>query len=215
MKFSKEEALEKLRGILTNGGKKTLRMSEKSIERQLETLMPLIADDETELDDFIAKVKTSFEVMNSNVEKDNADFVNQWKKDHPDNDDRGKGGNGGQPSESPELKEILERMKVLEEKNNATEREKVVAQKRRDLKRKLKEKGVDNEEWCEMILSEIPISEELDTESKADSLLKIYNKQKAKFTPGLSPLETGKGEETGKGLFADIKADRNKDRKPE
>ena len=145
MKFTKDEALEKLRGILTNGGKKTLRMSEKSMERQLETLMPLVADDETELDDFIGKVKASFEVMNSNVEKDNSDFVNQWKKDHPDKDDKDdekgdeRNGGGTPPATSPELQAILDRMKALEDRNTAIEREKTLSSKRDELKKKLKE----------------------------------------------------------------------------
>ena len=69
MKFTKEEAFEKLKGLLTNNGKKDLQMSERSINEQLEVLMPLIANDEMELDDFIVKVKTSFEVMNSNAKK--------------------------------------------------------------------------------------------------------------------------------------------------
>ena len=83
MKFTKEEAFEKLKGILTNNGKKTLRMSEKSIEKQLENLMPLVANEEMELSDFVEKVKNTFSVMNSNAEKDNADFVKEWEKNHP------------------------------------------------------------------------------------------------------------------------------------
>lgn len=84
MKFTKEQAFEKLKGILTNEGKKPLRMSEKSINAQLDTLMPLIAGDETELDDFIAKVKPTFETMNGNAEHDYSAFVDDWKKQHPD-----------------------------------------------------------------------------------------------------------------------------------
>ena len=64
MKFTKEQAFEKLKAILTNSGKKPLRMSEQSINKQLETLMPLIASEETELDDFVEKVKPTFETMN-------------------------------------------------------------------------------------------------------------------------------------------------------
>lgn len=83
MKFTKEQAFEKLKAILTNDGKKTLRMSEKSINAQLDTLMPLIASDETELDDFVEKVKPTFETMNGNAEKDQSAFVEDWNKKHP------------------------------------------------------------------------------------------------------------------------------------
>ena len=84
MKFTKEQAFEILRSNLTNGGKKTLRMSEKSINAQLDTLIPLVANDDMELNDFIEKVKTTFATMNSNAEKDNSDFIKQWKEQHPD-----------------------------------------------------------------------------------------------------------------------------------
>lgn len=212
MKFTKEQAIEKLKAILTNGGKKTLRMSEKSIERQLETLMPLIADDETELDVFIEKVKASFEVMNSNVEKDNSDFVNQWKKDHPENG--GSGGDGGKKEKDvpPETQALLDRIQALEDRNSAIEREKTISQKRRDLKKKLKDKGVSNDEWCDMVMSEISIADDTDVDAKAESLLKLYNKQKAEVRFNVGPLGSGGGETGKKGLFDDIKKDKARER---
>lgn len=206
MKFTKDQALEKLRGILTNGGKKTLRMSEKSIERQLETLIPLVADDEMELDAFIEKVKVSFETMNSNVEKDNADFVNQWKKEHPDDADSGKKDGDKPTATSPEMQELLNRMKALEDRNSAMEKEKTLSQKRRDLKKKLKEKGIANDEWSDMMLSEITIDENTDVDSKAESILKLYNKQKAEVKFNVGPLGAGGGDSGNKGgLFSDIR----------
>ena len=80
MKFTKEQAFEILRSNLTNGGKKTLRMSEKSINAQLDTLIPLVANDDMELNDFIEKVKPTFATMNSNAEIDNSenDVVKSW-----------------------------------------------------------------------------------------------------------------------------------------
>lgn len=212
MKFTKEQALEKLRGILTNDGKKTLRMSEKSIERQLETLTPLIADDEMELDTFIEKVKASFEVMNSNVEKDNSDFVNQWKREHPEkNPDNGGTGGAAPQDPSPEMKDLLDRMKALEDKNSAMEREKTLSQKRRDLKKKLKDKGISNDEWCDMVMSEISITDDTDVDAKAESLLKLYNKQKAEVKFNVGPLGTGGGDLNKKSLFSDIKEMKKKD----
>ena len=57
MKFTKEEAFEKIKGLLTNNGKKDLQMSERSVNEQLEVLMPWIANEEKECTDFIRKVK--------------------------------------------------------------------------------------------------------------------------------------------------------------
>jgi len=83
MKFTKEQAFENLKSLLTDGGKKPLRMSEKSINAQLDTLMPLLASDETELNDFVEKVKPTFETMNGNAEHDQAAFVADWNQKHP------------------------------------------------------------------------------------------------------------------------------------
>ena len=48
MKFTKEQAFEKLKGFLTESGKKPLRMTELSLNRQLDTLMPILTNDETD-----------------------------------------------------------------------------------------------------------------------------------------------------------------------
>lgn len=189
MKFTKEEALEKLKGHLTNNGRKTLRMSERSLEGQLDTLMPIIANDEMELDDFFEKVKGSFEIMNSNAEKDKADFVKEWKtkntasqsaaQQEPDDKDN--------PN-----KALLDRIAALEGKIQEEERAKAIGQKRRELKAKIKEAGITDADWSDMILSEIAITEDLDVQSKADSLVKLYNKMK-----GASPSERTPGQPSG------------------
>lgn len=182
MKFTKEEAFEKLKGVLTNNGKKALRMSERSINKQLDSLMPLIADEEMELDDFIGKVKDTFSVMNSNVEKDNSDFVKQWEKDHPvqappepiqkSDDDK--------PDDATSL--ILKRLEELEKKENERLKEAVLSRKREDLLKAMKAKGIKDEQWSKAFISEIAISEDMDVEAKADSFLKIYNKSQANNT---------------------------------
>ena len=180
MKFTKEEALEKLKSHLTNNGRKTLRMSERSLDGQLDTLIPVIATDEMELDDFFEKVKSSFEIMNSNAEKDKSDFVKEWKKTHPikDEDSDGDKDNKNGSDVTPD-KALLERITQLEQKIQAEETAKVIGQKRRELKAKMKEVGIADSDWSDMVLSEISITEDLDVKSKADSLLKLYNKQNA------------------------------------
>lgn len=177
MKFTKEEAFEKLKGILTNNGKKTLRMSEKSIEKQLETLMPLVANEEMELADFVEKVKNTFSVMNSNAEKDNSDFVKEWEKNHPapkppknetPNDD-----------EQSAMAALLKRIDELEKKNAERDKEAVLVQKRKDLLKAMKEKGIKDENWSKSFIEEISITEDFDVDAKADAYLKIYNKSQA------------------------------------
>ena len=182
MKFTKEEAFESLKGILTNNGKKTLRMSEKSINKQLETLMPLIANEEMELKDFVEKVKDTFSVMNSNAEKDNSDFVKQWEKEHPvanpepvKNDD---------PKPDDAMAKLLKRIDELEQKEAQREKERSISDKRSQLLRVMKEKGIKDEQWSKDFVSEISITEDFDIEAKADLFLKLYNKSKASSANG-------------------------------
>ena len=177
MKFTKEQAFEILRSNLTNGGKKTLRMSEKSINAQLDTLIPLVANDEMELNDFIEKVKPTFATMNSNAEKDNSDFIKQWKEQHPDQ-------NNPEPkkptsTDNPEIKAMMDRIEALEKENNENKLKAEVAEKRSELVAKMKEKGINDTEWIDSFLGEVKIDKDIDVEAKAESFLKIYNKTKA------------------------------------
>lgn len=177
MKFTKEEAFESLKGILTNNGKKTLRMSEKSINRQLESLMPLIANEEMELKDFVDKVKDTFSVMNSNAEKDNSDFVKQWEKDHPQvNPEPPK---ADEPKEDDAIAKMLKRLEELEIREAARDKEAKMSQKKKDLLKAMKEKGIKDEQWSKDLVAEISLTEDFDVEAKADSYLKLYNKSQA------------------------------------
>src|SRR5574344_327624 len=180
MKFTKEQAFEILRNNLTNGGKKTLRMSEKSINAQLDTLIPLVANDEMELNDFIEKVKPTFATMNSNAEKDNSDFIKQWKEQHPD---------PTKPitTNNPEIKAMMDRIAALEKENNENKLKAEVAVKRTELVAKMKEKGINDTEWIDSFLGEVTIDKDIDVDAKAESFLKIYNKTKSAVNPYQTP----------------------------
>lgn len=178
MKFTKEEAFEKLKGLLTNNGKKDLQMSERSVNEQLEVLMPLIANAEMELDDFIGKVKTSFEVMNSNAKKDNSDFIKEWEKNHPVTEPpKNDPPKNNEPNDA--MAALLKRIDELEKKNAERDKEVVLAQKRKDLLKAMKDKGIKDENWSKSFIEEISITEDFDVDAKADAYLKIYNKSQA------------------------------------
>ena len=189
MKFTKEQAFEILRSNLTNGGKKTLRMSEKSINAQLDTLIPLVANDEMELNDFIEKVKPTFATMNSNAEKDNSDFIKQWKEQHPDQNPDHNNPEPKKPTatDNPEMKALMDRIEALEKENNENKLKAEVAEKRSELVAKMKEKGITDTEWIDSFLGEVTIDKDIDVEAKAESFLKIYNKTKAIVDPSNTP----------------------------
>lgn len=209
MKFTKEEAFENLKGILTNNGKKPLRMSERSVQKQLESLIPLIANDEMELNEFITKVKDTFSVMNSNAEKDNSDFVNQWKKDHPD-----PASSGNQPQSgdvSPEMKALKDELDRIKAKMSASEKETAIKAKRSELASALKKKGVKDESWMNDFLSEINITEDMDVDNKAEAFLKIYNRSRADVGDGTSPYTSSNGDNKKHvKLFDDIRKERER-----
>ena len=178
MKFTKEEAFEKIKGLLTNNGKKDLQLSERSVNEQLEVLMPLIANEEMELNDFIGKVKSSFEVMNSNAKKDNSDFVKEWEKNHPVTEPpKNDPPQNNEPSDA--MAALLKRIDELEKKNAERDKEVILAQKRKDLLKAMKDKGIKDENWSKSFIEEISITEDFDVDAKADAYLKIYNKSQA------------------------------------
>jgi len=199
MKFTKEQAFENLKAFLTNGGKKPLRMSEQSINKQLDTLMPLIASDETELDDFIEKVKPTFETMNGNAEHDQSAFVEDWKQKHPEPTPPTP---PAPKTESEELKNALDRIKALEEKEANAAKTAAISQKKKDLMDKLVEKGI-KKEWGEAVLNEISLDENTDVDAKATSLQELYNKTHSTYTPK-TPKTPSKNHE-GDDEFADIR----------
>lgn len=185
MNFTKEQAFEKLKGLLTNNGKKALRMSERSIDAQLDALIPLIANDDMELDDFIEKVKSSFTVMNSNVEKDNSDFVKKWKREHKKNDDDDDDGKATDANEA-----LLKRIEELERRDEERSMASKIETKKNELASALKSKGVKSEAWIRDILSEIDVREDTDVEVRTEALLKLYNKSNVVVDNDTTPLST-------------------------
>lgn len=202
MKFTQNEAAKKISGVLTRGGK-DLQMSERSINENLDSLMKLMVNDETELDDFIAKVKPMFETMNANAKKDYSDFVNKWKEDHPEQTPPSDP-EPPKPAESPELKAALERIAALEKINAEATQRASIAQKRKDIAAKLKEKGVKDDEWLGDFLSEVNITEDLDVEAKTDSWVKLYNKSKANGGNPVPPANPNGGTPSDKIKLDDV-----------
>lgn len=184
MKFTKKQLLDTLKGKLTANGKH-LSISDKTITSLSDSHYDLLVNEETELDDFVSRILPQFVTLNGNYEKDNADFIKSWQKDHPSGnggkgegngnaDDNGNGnGNGG--GSSPELTALLERLKKLEEKEAAVEAEKVLSQKRSELRAKLKEKGVKDEKWAETYLKKLTITNDSDLDKEAADALEFYN----------------------------------------
>lgn len=190
MKFTKDQAYKELVAKMTANGEK-LNLSERSINEQLEALIPLVASEETEINDFIEKCLPIFKTSNANVRND----VSNGIKSYIDANPYKKVDDVKKEAKKPEddvNKELLERLASLEEKLTLSEKEKKVSSVKATLIEKMKSKGVKDDEWINDFISEITITEDFDVENKVESFVKIYNKSKSNVDPNVSP----KGSET-------------------
>lgn len=191
MKFTKEEAYKELVGKIPSKGQ-TLNLSERSINEQLDTLMPLIANEETELNDFIEKVLPVFKTADGNVKNDVSVSIQKYKEEHPvleptkkkQEPQTGKNDDG-------EMAKLLGRLEAMESELANAKREKLVLDTKSTLIAKLKEKGVKDESWANALLSEINITDDFDVDSKVDAYVNLYNKSQATVGANATPQSTG------------------------
>lgn len=197
MKFTKEDAYKDLVARLTAKGEK-LNLSERTLKQQLETLIKFVANDEMELEDFIKAIYDDVKSLDGQYRKDNSDFIKEWEKNHPTPTEP-KPNPTPTPSgnENPEMKALLERLAALENENKAAKREKTISETKSLLKKSLKEKGVKDSEWLDLMLQKVAITENFDVEKEADFYLKLYNKSNPIPEGGATPKgANGGGENT-------------------
>ena len=186
MKFTKEDARKELSTrIVANG--ETLSLSERSINEQLDTLMSLLANEETELEDFVTSVVPLFRTANANIRNDVSAGIKSYQDKHPEVKT--------QQNEDNNLKddpdtEIEKRLKALEEELYAARSEKRVSDVKRDIIAKLKEKGVKDEEWANALLNEISIDEDFNVDAKVESYVSLYNKSNSQTPESVTPQST-------------------------
>lgn len=182
MKFTKEEAYKDLVSKMTTNGEK-LNLSERSINEQLETLIGIVVNEDTELDDFVTKTLPLFKTANANVRNDVSAGINKYKEENPT----------VQPSPTvtdKKIKEDLElRMEALEKELANAKREKKDLDIRASVIAKMNEKGVKDKEWVNSLLSEVVITDDFDVDTKVESYLNLYNKSKAQVEPNATPAD--------------------------
>lgn len=191
MKFTKEEAYKDLVAKLTAKGEK-LNLSERSINEQLDALMPLIANEETELADFLDKVTPLFKTADANIRNDVsvgiADFKKSYKPDDNKGDDKGDG-KGTQADDA--YAKLLKRIDDLENEAKVNKAKETVNGLKQSFIAKVKEKGVKDDEWLNFYLETAVIDENFDVDAKAEACLKFYNKSKAGIKPDVTPYSGG------------------------
>ena len=71
---------------------------------------------------------------------------------------------------------------------------------------KLNEKGLTDKEWIDAFLDEVPVTEDIDIESKVEKYLNLYNKSKASVNPDITPNPSGGGKSGDEALTERIKS---------
>ena len=160
MKFTKDEAYKDLVAKMTAKGEK-LNLSDRSINEQLETLIALLANDETELNDFVEKTLPLFKTADANVRNDVSVGINKYKEDNPIPKTEPNPAPAN-PQNNNADSELLKRLETMEKELADSKREKQQADIRKNIISALKEKGVKDEEWVNDLLSEITIADEFD-----------------------------------------------------
>lgn len=186
MKFTKDDARKELSSQMTAKGEK-LNLSERSLNEQLDALIPLVANEEMELADFVTKVMPFFKTADANVRNDVSAGINDYKKQNPPK--KVEPTQEPTPSENP----LEKRLADLEAKLAKSESDAKVLAIKADIAAKLKEKGVTNDDWAKSLLNEVTISEDVDVDAKVDSLLGLYNKMMAHVPPSATPGQAGGG----------------------
>ena len=214
MKFTKEEAHKDLVAKLTAKGEK-LNLSERSINEQLDALMPLIANEETELADFIDKVTPLFKTADANVRNDVSVGIADFKKSYKPEEKKEVVKPEEKKTEADDAyAKLLKRLDDLENESKANKAKETVNGLKQSFVAKVKEKGVKDDEWLNFYLETAVIDENFDVDAKAEACLKFYNKSKAGIKTDVTP-EKGGGKSDDKYLndviaaaSASAKADR-------
>ena len=203
MKFTKADARKELMSQIPNKGQ-TLNLSERSINEQLDTLIPLIANEETELNDFIKKVLPVFKTADGNVKNDVSAGINEYKKNNPPVEGQKAQKTTPQTGEEEKDSELLKRLAALEKEIEDNKKAKTITDIRQRLVSEIKNKGVKDDEWIDSFVSEISITEDFDIDSKAEHYVGVYNKMNARVTSNVTPQNAG-GVTTDKDLNDFIK----------
>lgn len=209
MKFTKEDAIKELKSQLSSKVEKIDKW-ERTITENVETLIALVGEDSTiELTDFVAKAIPLFNTIQGMLRKENADVAKgleqqitelkaQLEKKEPTKP------NPKEPTD--DVKALLQRLETLENESKQAKLKVKLQDVRKSLIDKLKEKGVRDNDWANLMLDNITLTEDLDVDTKAADLLKLYNKSQSKPNASVTPQGTGNGNGDNKGEFDDVKA---------
>ena len=190
MKFTKEDANKELVAKMTAKGEK-LNLSQRSMNEQVEHLYTLIANEEMELADFVEKVLPFVKTSDANVRNDVSQGIKDYKNQNPIVEPKNEPIVKNEPTDPN--KELLERLEALEKKNRENELKLHNQNIKSNLSAKMKELGIKNAKWIDMMLENVAITEDFDVDTNATKYLELYNTMQADVDPSVTPNSTQGG----------------------
>lgn len=192
MKFTKEDASKELVARMTAKGEK-LNLSQRSMNEQVEHLYTLIANEEMELADFVEKVLPFVKTSDANVRNDVSQGIKDYKTQNPIVEPKKEPIVKVEPTDPN--KELLERLEALEKKNRENELKLHNQNVKSNLSSKMKELGIKNAKWIDMMLDNIAITDDFDIDTNAKKYLELYNTMQADVDPSVTPNSTQGGKQ--------------------
>lgn len=204
MKFTKEDANKELVAKMTANGE-SLSMSQRSITECIDNLYTVIASEEMELSDFVEKALPFFKTANSNIRNDVSAGIKKYKEDNPA-PQKEPVKNETKSDEEDSRDELLKRLEAMEKRMMESEMQTKRNAIKSTIVSKLNEKGLTDKEWIDAFLDEVPVTEDIDIESKVEKYLNLYNKSKASVNPDITPNPSGGGKSGDEALTERIKS---------
>lgn len=186
MKFTKEDAYKELVARMTAKGEK-LNLSQRSINEQIEALLPLVANDEMEVAEFVEKVLPLVRTADANVRNDVSQGIKDYKDNNPTNPTTTTTTTTQPTSGDDAQAELLKRIDALEQKNKAQELEIKVKGIKSQLMSKMKELGIKNDKWMESLVANLNITEDFNVDEKAQGYLELYNSMQSDIDVNVTP----------------------------
>ena len=182
-KFTKEAVVEKIKNILktTGGGQE---ISDRTINDATENLMTF-ANEEVELDAFVAQIQGGLISMNGNMRKEKADAAKvlsdaeaekaRLAKIEADRIKSEEDARKGVPDEPEWAKKIREKFEAQELKESEAQKKSANDTKIANAKKLLETAGAINKEVLEVALSKAQITDDMTDEQISAAVLPIYN----------------------------------------
>ena len=188
-KFTKEAVVEKIKNILktTGGGQE---ISDRTINDATENLMTF-ANEEVELDAFVAQIQGGLISMNGNMRREKADAAKavtdaesekaRLAKIEADRINAEEDARKGVPAEPEWAKKIREKFEAQELKETESQKKATTEAKLKSATSLLEAAGCKSKKVLEVALSKIQVTDEMTDEQIKATVLPLYNTEYKEF----------------------------------